>query len=99
MRDDRGGTDHYVLDGSGRTGPVTGLITAIVPQLRTCQGSGPIPSRRPSRIVKLTRYPIAPSPASATVTALLDAIPGAYERAQQGLRETRSGQGIRLEDL
>jgi predicted transcriptional regulator len=38
-------------------------------------------------------------PDSATVTALLDAIPGAYERAQQGLREARSGQGIRLEDL
>jgi hypothetical protein len=38
-------------------------------------------------------------PDPATVTALLDAIPGAYERAQQGLGEIRSGQGIRLEDL
>lgn len=38
-------------------------------------------------------------PDPATVTALLDAIPGAYERAQQGLEEIRSGQGIRLEDV
>jgi predicted transcriptional regulator len=38
-------------------------------------------------------------PDPATVTALLDAIPNAYERAQQGLREARLGQGIRLEDL
>jgi hypothetical protein len=38
-------------------------------------------------------------PDPATVTALLDAIPGAYERAQHGLREARLGQGIRLEDL
>ncbi len=38
-------------------------------------------------------------PDPGTVTALLDAIPNAYERAQQGLREARLGQGIRLEDL
>ncbi len=38
-------------------------------------------------------------PDPATVTALLDAIPGAYERVQQGLQEVRSGQGLRLEDL
>lgn len=38
-------------------------------------------------------------PDPATVTALLDAIPGAHERAQQGLREAQLGQGIRLEDL
>lgn len=38
-------------------------------------------------------------PDTATVTALLDAIPGAYERAQQGLREARAGLGITVEDL
>ena len=38
-------------------------------------------------------------PDAATVTALLDAIPGAYERAQQGLHEARAGLGIALEDL
>jgi hypothetical protein len=39
----------------------------------------------------------APEPAS--IVELLDAIPGAYERAQQGLRETRRGQGIPLDEL
>ena len=38
-------------------------------------------------------------PDATTVAALLDAIPSAYERAQQGLREARSGLGIALEDL
>ena len=38
-------------------------------------------------------------PDPATVTALLDSIPGALDRAQQGLREARAGQVIRLEDL
>lgn len=38
-------------------------------------------------------------PDAATVTALLDAIPGAYERAQEGLAEVRAGRGIRLEDF
>jgi hypothetical protein len=38
-------------------------------------------------------------PDAATVTALLDAIPGAYERAQQGLLETQAGKVVRLEDL
>jgi hypothetical protein len=33
------------------------------------------------------------------VTALLDAIPGAFERAQQGLVEGRSGLGTRVEDF
>jgi hypothetical protein len=33
------------------------------------------------------------------VTALLDAIPGAFERAQQGLVEARAGLGTDLEDL
>jgi hypothetical protein len=33
------------------------------------------------------------------VAALLDAIPGAFERAQQGLAEARSGLGTDLEDL
>jgi predicted transcriptional regulator len=38
-------------------------------------------------------------PDAATVTALLDAIPNAFDRAQQGLREAQSGQGIPLEEL
>ena len=33
------------------------------------------------------------------VTALLDRIPGAFERARRGLDEARSGSEIRLEDL
>lgn len=39
----------------------------------------------------------APDPSS--IVELLDAIPGAYERAQQGLRETQTGQGIPLDDF
>jgi predicted transcriptional regulator len=39
------------------------------------------------------------NPDAATVTALLDAIPGAYNRAQEGLREVRTGRGVPLEDL
>jgi predicted transcriptional regulator len=38
-------------------------------------------------------------PDAATVTALLDAIPGAFERAQQGLLEAQAGRVVRLEDL
>jgi hypothetical protein len=38
-------------------------------------------------------------PDVATVTALLDAIPGAYERAQLGLQEAQAGRVVRLEDL
>jgi hypothetical protein len=33
------------------------------------------------------------------VAALLDAIPGGFERAQQGLAEAQSGLGTQLEDL
>jgi hypothetical protein len=33
------------------------------------------------------------------VTALLDSIDGAWDRAQAGLRDARSETGIRLEDL
>lgn len=33
------------------------------------------------------------------VAALLDSIPGAFERAQQGLAEARQGLGTDLEDL
>jgi len=36
----------------------------------------------------------APHPAS--IVDLLDAVPGAFERAQRGLSEVRSGQGIPL---
>lgn len=39
----------------------------------------------------------APDPSS--IVALLDAIPGAYERAQQGLREAQAGQGIPLDEF
>ena len=38
-------------------------------------------------------------PDAATVTALLDAIPGAHERAQQGQLEAQSGRVVRLDDL
>lgn len=40
---------------------------------------------------------VDPDPAS--IAALLDAIPGAYERARQGLREGREGKGIPLAEL
>ena len=33
------------------------------------------------------------------VTALLDAIPGAFERAERGRREAEAGLGIRLDEL
>jgi hypothetical protein len=36
---------------------------------------------------------------AAAMTTILDAIPGAYERAQEGLREIAEGRGIKLEDL
>lgn len=39
------------------------------------------------------------APAPSSLQALLDAIPGAYERARQGLRETQAGRGISLDDL
>jgi hypothetical protein len=39
----------------------------------------------------------APDPAS--IVDLLDAIPGAYQRAQQGLREAQAGQGIPLNEF
>ena len=38
-------------------------------------------------------------PEASTVTALLEAIPGAYERAQQGLLDAQAGRVVRLEDL
>jgi hypothetical protein len=38
-------------------------------------------------------------PEPATIVALLDSIPGAFERANQGLQEIRSGKGIPLEEL
>jgi hypothetical protein len=34
-----------------------------------------------------------------TVTALLDATPGAYERALEGRRALKAGRVVRLEDL
>jgi hypothetical protein len=39
----------------------------------------------------------APDPSS--IVELVDAIPGAYERAQQGLREVRAAKGIPLDGL
>jgi hypothetical protein len=38
-------------------------------------------------------------PDPVTVTALLDAIPGAYDRAQQGLADVRTGRVVSLDDL
>ena len=38
-------------------------------------------------------------PEAGNVTALLDAIDGAWERASAGLEEARAGQGIPLEEL
>jgi hypothetical protein len=40
---------------------------------------------------------VAPEPSS--IVALLDSIPGAFERANQGLREIRSGEGIPLDEF
>jgi hypothetical protein len=40
---------------------------------------------------------VAPEPS--TIVALLNAIPGAFERANQGLREIRSGEGIPLDEF
>lgn len=34
-----------------------------------------------------------------TIVDLLDAIPGAYERAQQGLADVRAGRVVSLDDL
>lgn len=39
----------------------------------------------------------APDPAS--VTALLDAIPGAFESALEGRRALKAGRAVRLEDM
>ncbi len=38
-------------------------------------------------------------PEAATITAILDAIPGAWEDAQRGLEEIRSGHGLPLDSL
>jgi len=38
-------------------------------------------------------------PDARNITALLEAIPGAYERAEQGREEARAGLGTPLEDL
>jgi hypothetical protein len=38
-------------------------------------------------------------PEPSSIVALLDSIPGALERANQGLREINSGKGIPLDDL
>ena len=38
-------------------------------------------------------------PDAGTITALLDAVPGAFERAQEGLANVRAGHVVALEDL
>ena len=38
-------------------------------------------------------------PDATVITAVLDAIPGAWEAAQAGLAEIRAGRGIPLDDL
>ncbi|HET7274525.1 MAG TPA: hypothetical protein VFI91_05070 [Longimicrobiaceae bacterium] len=37
-------------------------------------------------------------PEAATIVTILDAIPGAFYRADEGLRQIRSGKGVPLED-
>jgi len=41
----------------------------------------------------------AADPDAASIVALLDAIPGAFERAQEGLGQIRAGQGIPLSEF
>ena len=38
-------------------------------------------------------------PDAATISALLDAIPGAWERAQQGLEDAEAGRVVPLDEL
>jgi hypothetical protein len=38
-------------------------------------------------------------PEPASIVALLDSIPGAFERANQGVREIREGNGITLDEF
>ena len=38
-------------------------------------------------------------PAADHIVALLDAIPGAFERAQEGIAQARRGEGVPLDDL
>jgi hypothetical protein len=38
-------------------------------------------------------------PDATTISALLDAVPGAYERAQQGLADVRAGRVVSLDEL
>lgn len=40
---------------------------------------------------------VEPEPSS--IVALLDSIPGAFERAQQGLREIEEGRGLPLDEF
>ena len=39
------------------------------------------------------------SPDPSSIVDLLDAIPGAHERANEGLRQVRSGEGVPLDEL
>jgi predicted transcriptional regulator len=38
-------------------------------------------------------------PDAATITALLDAVPGAFERAQEGLADVRTGRVVSLDEI
>ena len=38
-------------------------------------------------------------PEATSIVALLDSVPGAFERAQQALREIEAGQGIPLDEF
>jgi hypothetical protein len=40
---------------------------------------------------------VEPDPSS--IVALLDSIPGAFQRADQGLREIRAGEGVPLDEF
>ena len=38
-------------------------------------------------------------PDARTITSLLDAIPGAWERTQEGIEEAKRGEGVGLDEL
>lgn len=41
----------------------------------------------------------AADPEARTITSLLDAIPGAWERTQEGLEQAHRGEGVPLDEL
>lgn len=55
-------------------------------------------AKQPRPLARLGTAPDKGDPEPPTIVALLDSIPGAFERASQGLREIRAGKGIPLEE-